>query len=246
MTPTYSVDELQDRERLYHTVFESSPDAIFIEDLNGNVLEANPAACRLHGLTRAQLIGKNVADLVPDEHREKVVGQNQLVETEVEGYSLSFDGTKIPVSIRASSINYMGRPAILLHVRDISARRKAQAAMLESQQHYKLLFNTHPQPMWVHDLERQRFLAVNEAAIRLYKYSVDEFLAIESIYTVIVDKEEGDSELLGLPNVVRVATARHRRKDGIILNVELTQHTIPLNGRFAGFVMINKVISSSR
>src|SRR5512144_2127425 len=117
----YSTDELQERERLYQTLFDSSPDAIFIEDLDGNVLEANPAACRLHGLTRAQLIGKNVADLVPNEYRQKVVGQKQLVETEVEGYSLGIDGTKIPVSIRPSSIAYMGRPATLLHVRDISA-----------------------------------------------------------------------------------------------------------------------------
>jgi PAS domain S-box-containing protein len=246
MKTSYSADELQARERLYHTVFDSSPDAIFIEDLDGNVLEANPAACRLHGLTRAQLIGKNVADLVPDEHRQKVVGQRQLVESEVEGYSLAIDGTKIPVSIRSSSIAYMGQPAILLHVRDISARRKVQAAMQESQQQYKLLFNSHPQPMWVHELERQRFLAVNEAAVRLYKYSVDEFLAMESIYTIIGEREEDETDLLGLPNLVRVATARHRRKDGVILNVELTQHTIMLDGRFAGFVMISKVISFSR
>jgi PAS domain S-box-containing protein len=246
MKPSYSADELQELERLYHTVFDSSPDAIFIEDLDGNVLEANPAACRLHGLTRAQLIGKNAADLVPKEHRHKVVGQKQLIETEVEGYSLRVDGTKIPVSIRASSIAYLGRPAMLLHVRDISARRKVQAAMLESQQHYKLLFNSHPQAMWVHDLERQRFLAVNEAAVRLYKYSVDEFLAMESIHTIIAGKDDDDSDLLGLPNLVRVATAKHRRKDGIILNVELTQHTIALEGHFAGFVMISKVISSSR
>jgi PAS domain S-box-containing protein len=240
-----ATEDLEERERLYHTVFESSPDAIFIEDLEGNVLEANPAACRLHGLTRAQLIGKNVAELVPQEHRHKVVGQ-QLVETEVEGYSVRIDGSKIPVSIRSSSIAYMGRPAILLHVRDISARRKVQAAMLESQQHYKLLFDSHPQAMWVHDLERQRFIAVNEAAVRLYKYSVDEFLAMESIQSIISERENDDSDLLSLPNLVRVATAKHRRKDGVVLNVELTQHTIALDGRFAGFVMISKVISSSR
>jgi len=240
-----ATEDLEERERLYHTVFESSPDAIFIEDLEGNVLEANPAACLLHGLTRAQLIGKNVADLVPQEHRHKIVGQ-QLVGTEVEGYSVRIDGSKIPVSIRSSSIAYMGRPAILLHVRDISARRKVQAAMLESQQHYKLLFDSHPQAMWVHDLERQRFIAVNEAAVRLYKYSVDEFLAMESIQSIMPERENDDSDLLSLPNLVRVATAKHRRKDGVVLNVELTQHTIALDGRFAGFVMISKVISSSR
>ena len=47
--------ELQQREHLFHTVFENSPDEIFIENLNGNVLEVNPAACRLHGLSREEL-----------------------------------------------------------------------------------------------------------------------------------------------------------------------------------------------
>jgi PAS domain S-box-containing protein len=246
MKSAYSTQELQQRERLYHTVFDSSPDAIFIEDLDGNVLDVNPAACRLHGLTHDQLVGKNVADLVPREYRDKVVGQTQLVEGEVEGFSLAVDGRKVPVSIRSSAISYMGRPAILLHVRDISARRKAEAAMLESQQHYKLLFNSHPQPMWVHDLENRRFLAVNDAALRLYKYSIDEFLAMNSIDTIATEKEADDSDLLGLPNLVRVATAKHRRKDGVTLSVELSQHTIELDGRFAAFVMISKVLSSTR
>jgi PAS domain S-box-containing protein len=246
MKAEYSTYELRERERLYHTVFDASPDAIFIEDLDGNVLDVNPAACRLHGLTRNQLIGKNVSDLVPKEHRHMVVGQTQLVEGEVEGYSLSIDGRRIPVSIRSSAIAYMGRPAILLHVRDITARRKAEEAMIESQEHYKLLFNSHPQPMWVHDLESQRFIAVNNAAVRLYKYSVDEFLAMENVETVRGKTEADDSDLLGLANLVRVETAKHRRKDGVTLNVELTQHTIALDGRFAAFVMISKVISSSR
>lgn len=246
MKTAYSTYELQERERLYHTVFDSSPDAIFIEDLDGNVLDVNPAACRLHGLTRDQLIGKNVADLVPREHRNSVVGPSKLIEGEVESYSLAIDGRRVPVSIRSSAITYMERPAILLHVRDITARRKAEAALVESEQRYKLLFNSHPQPMWVHDLESQRFLAVNEAAVRLYKYSVDEFLAMKNIDTICAVKDYDASDLLGVPNLVKVATAKHRRKDGVTLNVELTQHTIALDGRFAAFVMISKVISSSR
>jgi PAS domain S-box-containing protein len=169
-----------------------------------------------------------------------------LIEGEVEGYSLAIDGQRIPVSIRSSAIAYMGRPAILLHVRDITARRKAEEAVVESEKRYKLLFNSHPQPMWVHDLESQRFLAVNDAAVRLYKYSVDEFLAMQSIDTIRAEKDCDASDLPGLPNLVKVATAKHRRKDGVTLNVELTQHTIALDGRFAAFVMISKVISSSR
>ena len=246
MKAAFSTYELQERERLYHTVFDASPDAIFIEDLDGNVLDVNPAACRLHGLTREQLVGKNVAELVPKEHQHRVVGQTQLVEGEVEGYSLAADGTKIPVSIRSSAIEYMGRPAVLLQVRDITSRRKVEAAIQESQHHYKLLFNSHPQPMWVHDLESQRFVAVNEAAVRLYKYSLDEFLAMNTIDAIVAVREPDNSELQSLPNLVRVATEKHRRKDGLTLNVELTQHTIALDGRLAAFIMISKVISSNR
>jgi PAS domain S-box-containing protein len=246
MKTDYSTEELRHREQLYHMVFDASPDAIFIEDFAGNVIDVNPAACRLHGLSRGQLIGMNVADLVPEEHRSKVVGQTELIEGEVEGLSLAADGTKIPVSIRSSAIAYMGQPAVLLQVRDITARRKAEAAMLESQQHYKLLFNSHPQPMWVHNVETRRFISVNEAAVRLYKYSFDEFLAMESIDTIVTQTEPDETSVLGLPNVVRVAVARHRRKDGVMLNVELTQHTIAVDDRFAAFVMISKIISSNR
>lgn len=55
--------EAKDREPLFQSLFESSPDAIFIEDLSGNVLDCNPAAAALHGTTRHELIGRNVADL---------------------------------------------------------------------------------------------------------------------------------------------------------------------------------------
>ena len=246
MKTGYFAYELEERERLYHTVFDASPEAIFIEDLEGNVLDVNPAACRLHGLTRDQLVGKNVADLVPKEHSGMVVGQKQLIEGEVEGYSLNADGRRIPVSILSSAITYMGRPAILLHVRDITGRRKAEAAMIESQRRYKLLFNSHPQPMWVSDLESQRFIAVNDAAVRLYKYSVEEFLALEGVGAICVEKQADDVDLLRLPNLVRVARAKHQCKDGLVLNVEVTQHTIELDGRLAVFVMISKVISSGR
>ena len=246
MDASYATGKLQDLERLYQTVFEASPDAIFIEDLDGTVLHVNPAACRLHGLTRDQLVGKSVADLVPAEQRESVVGPAQLVEKEVESYSLGPNGRRIPVSIRSSAIAYMGRAATLLHVRDITDRRKAEAAMMESQQHYKLLFNSHPQPMWVHDIESQRFVAVNDAAVRLYKYSLGEFLAMKDIDVIRGQSEAGDAGAVGLLNLVKVAVEKHRRKDGIAVNVELTQHTIALDGRFAAFVMISKVISSSR
>jgi PAS domain S-box-containing protein len=58
--------QLRESEQRFRDLFENSPDAIFVEDFDGTVLDVNSAACALHGLTRGQLVGKNALDdLVP-------------------------------------------------------------------------------------------------------------------------------------------------------------------------------------
>ncbi len=64
-------DELRQTQERFHDLFDNSPDAIFVEDLQGTVLDVNFAACVLHGMTREQMIGKNsLEDLLPSANRE--------------------------------------------------------------------------------------------------------------------------------------------------------------------------------
>ncbi len=66
-----SREQLRESERRFRDLFDNSPDAILVEDLDGTVLDVNFAACVLHGMTRDQLIGKNaLTDLVPPAQRE--------------------------------------------------------------------------------------------------------------------------------------------------------------------------------
>src|SRR5215472_7328965 len=122
----------QDREQLFQTFFESSPDAIFIEDMAGNVLDCNPAAATLHGTTREDIIGKHVSELVPPECRDDIVTLSPQPKFDFEGFSLRADGRSIPVSIRTSRIQYLGQPALLLHVRDITERRRFEEELRRS------------------------------------------------------------------------------------------------------------------
>src|SRR5205823_12965830 len=103
---TISAMEAKDREPLFQSLFESSPDAIFIEDMVGNVLDCNPAAAALHGTTRETLIGKNVVDLVPPEQRSSLMTLATKVGNDFEGWSLKADGTSIPVWGRTREIHY--------------------------------------------------------------------------------------------------------------------------------------------
>jgi len=119
------------------SVFECSPDAIFIETYEGQILEVNPAACRLHNATREDLVGKFVTDLVPADVRDLVQkefkGWISGDLTVYEGTSLRKDGSSIPVEIRGTRITYEGEPALLFHVRDISLRHKTEELLHQTE-----------------------------------------------------------------------------------------------------------------
>ena len=135
-----ALQRVRTSETRFRTLFEESPDAIFLESIDGEVLDANPAACELHGCDRDWLVGKHVTDLVPGRIRKEVaVGFQRLVAGEVtrgEGVSLRKDGTVVPVEFSAGRMLYGDRDALLLHVRDISQRR-AQEAMIRKLASYR-------------------------------------------------------------------------------------------------------------
>jgi PAS domain S-box-containing protein len=117
-------------EDRFRVLVDNSPDAIFVEDEKGVVLDVNPAACCLHKLSRNQLVGRNVLDLVPPEKRAQVQSEFRRWFTgelqSCEGLSYAADGQAIAVDILSSRILYDGRQAVLLQVRDISRRKRAE------------------------------------------------------------------------------------------------------------------------
>ncbi len=121
---------IEEGVRRFPNVFEYSPDAIFIEDINRRILDVNPAACRLHGMTRDELIGMDAADLVPPEYRDLVADDFTLLAKDkvehIENFSIGPDGSPIPVEIRMSRILYNNRQALLLHVREVRQKREAE------------------------------------------------------------------------------------------------------------------------
>jgi len=136
-----AVTALRQSEERFRTLFEESPDAVFVEDQQGNVLDVNGAACRLHGMAREELVGKNVLELVPPGRKEETArkfpdwGTGKLIALDT--YSYTRDGRAVPVEIRGSPIMFDGRPAVLLQVRDVTARKMAEDVLKrrESQLH---------------------------------------------------------------------------------------------------------------
>jgi PAS domain S-box-containing protein len=164
-------EQLLKSEQRFRDLFENSPDAIFVEDFHGEILDVNQAGCLLCGLTRAQLVGKNaVDDLLPADLRDngRQIFQ-QLVAGKlswVEGEHVAADGRVIPVEVRAGRVDYNGQPALLLHVRDITQRRAAETALQSSEMLFRSVWENSVDGMRLTD-ENGTIVAVNGAFCKL-------------------------------------------------------------------------------
>jgi PAS domain S-box-containing protein len=107
---------------------------------------------------------------------------------------------------------------------------------LESEASFQLLFHQHPLPMWVVDAESLAFIAVNDAAVKKYGYTREEFhgLTMDQIATPVEDTGEGNETS---PEHSGSTAWNHKCKDGSTLFVESTWHEIPFSGRDAVLVL---------
>ncbi|HEX7083950.1 MAG TPA: ATP-binding protein [Gaiellaceae bacterium] len=131
---------------------------------------------------------------------------------------------------------------------ELAERRRAEESLRLSEESYRLLFEHHPNPMWLFDPETLRFVAVNDAAIAAYGWSREEFLAM----TIDDIRPEEDVDALrgqlddGERTYVPSQIWRHLRKDGSIIDVAITSNGVEFAGRPVRVVLAQDVTEQRR
>ncbi|HET6905672.1 MAG TPA: PAS domain S-box protein, partial [Rhodanobacteraceae bacterium] len=118
----------------------------------------------------------------------------------------------------------------------------------QSDDHYELLFVANPLPMWVFEIATGRFLAVNAQACAQYGYSEEEFLAM-SIADIRPSEEAEHLHQVrstGPAGHRTFGVWKHRRKDGTLMDVEITSDDIVFRGKQARLVLANDVTERTR
>ena len=136
---------LQDSENKYRLLFNSNIDGISIFHINSDetispIVNANRSAAEMLGYTLDEIIGKHPSEFEIHETNDVVIGRmmeiktkgNALFETEL----IHKNGSRIPVEINVTAIEYNRRPALMNIVRDISERKRVDSLM---RQHAKRL-----------------------------------------------------------------------------------------------------------
>lgn len=129
--------------------------------------------------------------------------------------------------------------------RDITEKVKLENDLKENLSIFKSSFEKNPLPMWIYDLETTKILAVNNAAIKSYGYSKEEFLKMKlKDFQPQDDIEKLNEEINFLkdnPKIQRTQNWRHFKKDGSIIDVEIRASYINYKNKDARIVVVTDI-----
>lgn len=233
-------------ERVVHfqvSLLHAVDAAVMATDLDGRIVFWNRFAERMYGWQASEVLGKPILDVTPaellSEQAQSIMGRvlaggNWSGEFVVRRR----DGTPFPALVTDAPI--YDRSGTLIGIvgvsHDLTERKRAEAALHESEERYRALADLSPDALWV-DLDGHLVYA-NPAAARLLHASGPEELiglspldVIESDYRTLVGERSGRS--VGDKGAATPVEQRWRRLDGSIVDVEVAGGGVPWQGRLA-------------
>jgi hypothetical protein len=171
----------------------------------------------------------------PFHHQFRIVRPDGDVRTVLTHNEVVLDEKGVVVGVRGA-------------VQDVTDAERTANALRESEERYRMLFENNPHPMWVYDVSSLRFLAVNAAAVRAYGYSREEFLGM----TIADIRPDEDRDAVRArvaaqaPGLDKAGVWRHRRKDGSVVEVEISSHSVIFGAQAARLVLASDVTERRR
>lgn len=230
---------------------EHMPVACVLQDEQFRVVYCNPAAERIFGYAVEELRGCDIASLiVPETMLPAVTGRRARLlcgdrDVAATAENRRKDGTPV-----ICEWNYMplydesGKfTGVLATAQDVTERVRMMAALEESEERYRQIFAATPLPMWVADARNPRFLAVNDAAVRKYGFSRDEFEHMTAIDLQAEEQRDTVTQQLLTrdPSLPMQFIRNHVTKHGEQITAEITAQPFQFGGHQARLIVANDV-----
>jgi diguanylate cyclase (GGDEF)-like protein/PAS domain S-box-containing protein len=239
-------EALKESEGRFRQLFERSTDALFVHDERGRFVDCNAEACRALGYERDELLALSVADvathlLSEEERRKRKDGTLWKRATRSEpGKIVGFeenelrrkDGTTLPVEVGVGSIEYEGRRMIFASVRDLTERKRAEETVKESEERYRAVVELSAESIWLFDPDTKQVLESNTTFQEMLGYTAEELRIMTNYDFVAHNRKDIDAAVQRLVQERRgfFGERKYRRKDGTVLDVEVSGTVIPYRG----------------
>jgi len=244
--------DLEETE-LFRRAAEVTDDGVLIggtdhvEGQGPTIRYVNEAFLRQAGYTREEVIGLRTSLLAPpgsdpdfddrirDELLERRVVHREVLNRRRDGSTFWAEISVAPLFDNAGWFTHW-----VAIRRDVTARKMEALALAESEASFRHFFEQHPAPMWVYDKETLQFLEVNQATVREYGWSRDEFLRMTALdVRPEEDREAAAADMLSKREGFSEAGPwRHRLRSGEIRRVQIRSQVIEYHGRKAGLVAV--------
>lgn len=242
-----AAQDITEARALADKLIDSLPGVFYFYDQHGKFIRWNKQFEVVTGYTTEEIATMHPADFFAGEDREyiteRIMGVFEKGLNDAEAHFLTREGRKIPYYFKAARVEYHGGPCLLGTGTDITELKKAEEKIRNSEQKYKLLFESNPLPMWMLSLPEYDIVEVNTAALEQYGYNRQEFLALD-----IFELRPGDDveKLRATVNrnfrgLHHAGVWRHQKRDKTIIYVDIVTYDIYYEGKATRLVLAKEI-----
>jgi len=239
------VTEHRRSDESLRALINATTDMAILLDIDGRILAINARAASAYGKRVDQAVGTSYWELLSPEvakvRKRRLANVFRTGETtqvvDISG-DLTFEINARPLTGAEDRVT-----SVAFFIRDITEKVKADNDLIESEGRYRQLFEENPIPMYIYDMDTLAILDVNRVMVENYGYTRDEMTAM----TIKEIRPAEDVEAL-LENVTDLSTGqtylgqwRHLKKDGSLIDVEVTSSNFPYQDLRARLVLCNDV-----
>ncbi len=232
------------------SLINASGDIFLLLDMQGQIMSLNNSAAEVYGKTPEQMRGTSCWDHLPPE--KALFSKEKLKKILQSGKPTLFldrtDGKVFEVSCNPVREPTGDIRQLAIFIKDITDKAQAEQELIDSEARYRRLFDENPVPMYIYDTDTLRILDANPAMIRGYGYTKEE---LTSLTISEIRPPEDVSKVM--ENVKDLASKqvylglwRHTKKDGSVIDVEITSSDFPFLDRPARLVLCNDVTEKER
>jgi PAS domain S-box-containing protein len=244
-------EALREKEAIFSAFLEHSPIYVFFKDKKIRPIHLSRNYEQMLGMPLHEVIGKPMDELFPSDLAKSMIADDMRVLSEgkrvdvVEEFGgRIYETTKFPVLKD-------GEPFVLAgFTMEITERKRAEEALLESEKRYKQLFNHAPAGIYELDFYKQRFITVNDVMCKYTGYSEEEFLTMNPFDLLTEDEKEMFTQRikgwLAGENVCQAVEYKIKKKGGGEIWVALNISPVYENGKVKGVTAVVHDITERR
>jgi PAS domain S-box-containing protein len=220
----FTEEKLEQNEKLYRSLVETSPDGIAMWDLNGNIIALNQEMLRLFGYkdeNEFRSSGRKVFDLISSSDRQRAIedfsGKHTGAKLSNQEYmALGSQSNLFSIEINSSLISdiYDSPYGFISIIRDVTSRKQVENALRENRELYKLLADKMTDVVWLMDLHGQSIF-VSPSITKFTGFTVDEYLR-QTIEERFISESANYGKKIFSKELKRYSSQKHLPEDYII------------------------------